>query len=105
MFSGVNCSILHCNVHPLTLLCFCVYFFIHCSFFVFQFVDKQDKEDGNQSSSVVPSFSIGKKKKEEDVAKRAEEAEEYYKKCVEEANVRQFEIEKTRVCDEIKKSN
>lgn len=32
------------------------------------------------------------------MAKRAEEAEEYYKKCIDEANMRQNEIEKTRVC-------
>ena len=64
---------------------------------IFQFVDKQEKGEGSQSSSVVPSFSIGKKKKEEDIAKRAEEAEDYYRKCVDEANLRQQEKEKTRV--------
>ena len=53
--------------------------------------------EGSQSSSVVPSFSIGKKKREEDIAKRVEEAEEYYRKCVDDANLRQLEKEKTRV--------
>ena len=64
---------------------------------VCQFVEKQEKVEGNQSSSVVPSFSIGKKKREEDIAKRVEEAEEYYRKCVDDANLRQHEKEKTRV--------
>ena len=45
----------------------------------------------------MASFSLGKKKKEEDVAKRAEEAEDFYRKCVDEANIRQQEKEKTRV--------
>eukprot|EP00794_Sanderia_malayensis_P007744 gene7744-8585_t len=63
-----------------------------------KFVDKQDgKEEVNaNSSSVVHSFYIGKKKKEEDIAKRAEEAEDYYRKCVDDANSRQNEVEKTR---------
>jgi len=61
-----------------------------------KFVEKQEKVEGNQSSSVVPSFSIGKKKREEDIAKRVEEAEEYYRKCVDDANLRQHEKEKTR---------
>ncbi|XP_065069336.1 rho GTPase-activating protein 45-like [Rhopilema esculentum] len=61
-----------------------------------KFVDKQEKDEAGQSSSVVASFSIGKKKKEEDIAKRAEEAEDYYRKSVEEANTRQTSIEEVR---------
>ncbi|XP_047122384.1 rho GTPase-activating protein 45 isoform X1 [Hydra vulgaris] len=53
----------------------------------------KQQQEGKEDTT---KFTIGKKKHQEDFKKSADESEEQYKLCVEEANVRQHEIQRVK---------